>query len=442
MKTLLLISGSLRSFRENIHRMGNHDIAAYVSLDDEDTYLNLENLKFVLEEPRIKTVILEHTPIIPEQYMDERRKNIYKQWYKLHRLWQSVPKTYGTYVRIRPDVCLCTPSELEDALQSQHTLAIPIGNDRDGINDQIAIGTEEGMDRYCGVLKYLCEYSDQTSEYILHDYLRGMPIVRIDMQYKLVLSTAKVIAIAGDSGSGKSTLCTLIRPLFLFDKVLEFETDRYHKWERGDVRWNTTTHLNPEANYLEKLENDTFNLKLGSAVMAVDYDHSTGTFTPPKTIEPKDNMLLCGLHTLYSKQLRNLSDLKIYVDTSDELKQQWKLKRDTADRGQDAGTVLAKIASRREDYNTHVAPQREHADIVVRFHGKSLTLVSKHPEWFLGLPGEHSPNQILFNDPTVDIRKQIYEFLWSLDLPHITASPGYDGILQFTVLRALYTKHG
>jgi uridine kinase len=439
MKTLLLVSGSLRTFRENKNRIGSHDIAVYVSKDDEDTYLNVQALRSLYEDPRIKILLIEPAIDVPEMYKDERQRNIYKQWYKLNRLWQSVPKTYKTYVRFRPDICLL---DRFDFGLDVSTLTIPIGNDRDGINDQFALGPYDAMNHYCKTLDIVHKYPTDTSESILATRLEGFPFKRISINYKLILSTAKVIAIAGDSGSGKSTLCQLIRPIFLFDKVLEFETDRYHKWERGDTHWNTTTHLDPHANYLEKLEDDTFNLKVGNAVVTVDYDHSSGKFTPPATIEPKENILLCGLHTFYSKQLRTLSDLKIYVDTSEELKTHWKLQRDTEQRGQDAKTVLAKIESRRSDYETHISPQREHADLVIRFHDTSLTLISPHREWLVGLPGEYSHKQVTLRDPTVDVRKQIYECVWSLDLPHIEAKSGYDGVIQFTILRALYTKHG
>ena len=437
MKTLLLISGSLRTLRENIRTFGNHDIAVYVSKDDQDTYLNESDIRFLMEEPRIKTLVIEPAPVVPDLYTEPRQQNIYKQWYKLHRLWSCVPKIYDMYVRIRPDVCLES-----DRLDYTNQLTIPLGNDRDGINDQIAMGPLDEMNHYCSMVNTLPSYSNTTSEYALFRHLEGRRIHRVYLPYRLILSTAKVIAIAGDSGSGKSRLCTLLRPLFLFDKVLEFETDRYHKWERGHERWSTITHLHPDANYLEKLEDDTFRLKIGDAILAVDYDHTTGKFTPPQQIEPKENILLCGLHTLYSKQLRNLSDLKIYVDTSDELKTEWKVRRDTTERGQTVETVHAKIQSRKSDYESHIQPQRKYADLVVRFHGTSLTLESSHREWFAGLPGEHTPNTITFHDPTVDIRKQVYEFLWSMDLPHIEAFSGYDGILQFTILRALYSKHG
>ena len=442
MKTLVLISGSLRTFRNHIHRLREYDLAVYVSKDDEDTYLNHESLRFLSDEPSIKTLIIEQLPTIPIEYRDTRHQNTYKQWYKLQRLWQCVPKTYDVYVRLRPDICITDIDDFEKAIQSCDGLSIPIGNDRDGLNDQFAIGIQDAMDDYCNTITTLRRYPEHTSEYILARHLDGVSVNRITIPYKLVLSTAKVIAIAGDSGSGKSYISSLIRPLFLFDKVLEFETDRYHKWERGDEHWKNVTHLHPDANYLEKLEDDTFHLKIGDAILAVDYDHTTGRFTPPQSIEPKDNILVCGLHTLYSKQLRNLSDLKIYVDTSDELKTEWKVRRDTEERGHSKDTVLKRIESRRIDYERHIQPQRDHADLVVQFHGTSLTLESRYREWFAGLPGEHEPNKITFHDPNIDVRKQIYEFLWGMDLPHINAHIGYEGVLQFTILRALYSKHG
>jgi uridine kinase len=316
-------------------------------------------------------------------------------------------------------------------------LQIPLENDRDGLNDQIAAGTYDQMRVYCETFEFL--EPNKTSERILLETL-NLPIERFSLQYKLVLSTAKVIAIAGDSGSGKSVLCKLLRPLFLFDKVLEFETDRYHKWERGHVKWSELTHLDPTANHLEKLENDTFKLRLGDNIIAVDYDHSTGTFTPPTTIEPGETILLCGLHTMFSKQLRDLTDFKIYVDTSDEIKIKWKLQRDTTERNQNEKDVRAKIESRKQDYETFIAPQMEHADLVIKRQNTSMTLIVKKKEWCVGFPGEWIGNAILFNDESVDVRDQCAKFLESAGLPQIHIEVGYNGLIQFTVLRALYSN--
>jgi uridine kinase len=442
MKQIILVSGSLRSFKENLQYWPPYDIAVYVSRDDNDTYLNKETYQFLFEDSRIKYIFIERSPEIPSIYKEEREQNVYKQWYKCYRLFQCIPSTYDWYIRIRPDVRLTNSFELQTILDKpQDSIYIPSGNDRLGINDQIACGSYQTMHHYMNLWKTILNYPNLTSEEMLQKHLEGIPIQRFKLQYTLVLSSAKVIAIAGDSGSGKSTFIELIRPFFLFDKVLEFETDRYHKWERGNERWKHISHLNPEANYLEKLEEDTFNLKLGNVVVSVDYDHTTGKFTHPKTVEPKENIILCGLHTFYSKQLRNLSDLKIYIDTSEELKTKWKIQRDVHQRGHSKENVLSAIQFRKSDYETYVSPQKEHADIIVQLDSNSLVLqyqTNLSYQWVHEFTCQVQKNTITFSDPSIDVRNAIHRFIVAIDLPSVEGKIGFNGVLQLMFLRALY----
>lgn len=434
MKVLFMVSGSLRSFQANLQTFPNHDIAVYVTRNDDDTYFNPTEMAYLFEDSRIKYLVFEDRPTIPSTYTSERQKNLYKQWFKFHRLLSCVPDTYDIYVRIRPDVCLLDTSEIMRYLSvPPQTLLVPEGSDRFGTNDQLAIGTHSQMREYSSYLRSTIPCAME----------------RIPLRYKLVLSSAKVIAIAGDSGSGKSTLCKLLRPLFLFDKVLEFETDRYHKWERNDTHWKSMTHLNPDANYLEKLENDTFNLKLGNDIVAVDYDHTSGTFTPPQTIQPEDNILLCGLHTLYSDRLRDLSDLKIYLDTTEDLKRQWKLQRDVGERGYDPESVLAKLESRKSDYDQYVSPQKNHADIIIEMASDRLVLRVRPSiciDWVLDFPCEITRDSerivVTFLDPTIDPRPTLLAFAQSLSLPLLQAETGFNGILQLLFVKALYRRNG
>jgi uridine kinase len=332
-------------------------------------------------------------------------------------------------------------SPIEIPSEPTNMIHIPHGNDRLGINDQLAYGSYAQMSHYMSLWKSMCIDPMRTSEELLKDHLCDIPIQRFPLAYRLVLSNIKVIAIAGDSGSGKTTFCRLIRPFFLFDKVMEFETDRYHKWERGHECWKTMSHLNPNANYLEKLEEDTFNLKLGNAIVSVDYDHKTGTFTPPQTLEPKEHIILCGLHTLYSKQLRTLSDLKLYIDTSDELKLQWKLKRDMEERGHSQEKILMSIETRRPEYELYVSPQKEYADIVIRLSSTELALCYQTGlsyEWVREFPCTIDGSTIVFTNPNVDARLSIRRFILALDLPPVEEELGFNGILQLMFIRALY----
>jgi uridine kinase len=374
-----------------------------------------------------------------------------------------VPTTYDIYVRIRPDVQLTTPGQIEALLTTTtNTLRIPKGNDRPensnlvagdqfpGINDQICIASYEGIKHYCKVLDHLTPFEGSPadrligflSEQVLAAHL-SMTVERVALDYKLVLSSAKVVAISGDSGSGKSTLCSLIRPLFLFDKVLEFETDRYHRWERNDSHWKIMSHLDPESNYLEKLEEDTFNLKLGRSIIAVDYDHTTGMFTAPQTIESKDNVVLCGLHTLYSENLRGMTDLKIFMDTDPELTSEWKIQRDVHQRGHSLESVLQKIKERRADYNKYILPQKEFADLIVRYFKGGVELSVRRSIQIPHIPGciityTDSFSILTCTNPSISVETDIIAFLKDRSLPHIQTEVGYSGVIQLLVLTMLY----
>lgn len=205
---------------------------------------------------------------------------------------------------------------------------------------------------------------------LLYNYLNTQNInySLIDIDYKLILSKCNIIAIAGDSGSGKSTLLKVLTPLFNQDTILTLETDRYHKWERGNENYQTYTHLNPYANHLEKMYEDVYDLKIGNEIYQVDYDHHSGKFTQKEKIESKNNVVICGLHTMYENKIKELIDLKIYMDTDRTLIKKWKIQRDVNERGYSMEKVLKQIESREKDYEDYILKQKENADIVINFY--------------------------------------------------------------------------
>ena len=191
----------------------------------------------------------------------------------------------------------------------------------------------------------------------------------IDIEYKLILSKCNVIAIAGDSGSGKSTLLKVLEPLFgNQSNVLTLETDRYHKWERGNENYQKYSHLNPFANHLEKMYDDVYDLKIGNEIYQVDYEHHTGKFTQKEKIESKRNVIICGLHTMYDNKINNILDIKIYIDTDRNLIKKWKIQRDVNERGYTMEKVLKQIEFREKDYEEYISKQKENADIVINFY--------------------------------------------------------------------------
>ena len=173
-----------------------------------------------------------------------------------------------------------------------------------------------------------------------------------------------VIAITGDSGSGKTSLANIIKNIFNNSFVLE--CDRYHKWERNNEQWKSFTHLNPESNYITKMCNDVFDLKIGNTVYQIDYNHSTGCFTDKQRITSSDNIIVCGLHSLYMPD--NIVNLKIFIDTDDNLKIPWKMKRDILKRGYSIEQIYTQIQNRQSDYLTHIYPQKKVANIIIQYY--------------------------------------------------------------------------
>ena len=180
------------------------------------------------------------------------------------------------------------------------------------------------------------------------------------------------IGIAGDSGAGKSRLLVMLEELLSKDSILNIEGDGDHKWERGDANWIDMTHLNPLANYLYRQAEDLRVLRGNNAVKRADYDHSTGTFTGKKKVMPKPYIVMCGLHSLYLPQMRQVLDLKIYLDTDEELRRFWKLERDREDRGHTAANVMEEIEKRRADAEKYIYPQKQYADFVIRYFDTGL----------------------------------------------------------------------
>lgn len=188
--------------------------------------------------------------------------------------------------------------------------------------------------------------------------------VRSNFNYKR--DKAVVIGIGGDSGAGKSTLLHDIKKL-LNTRVVELEGDADHKWERDDENWKGYTHLDPKANFLHRQADTIFNLKRGKSVQRVDYDHDTGSFTSARVIKPNDFIVISGLHTFYLPKSRKVIDLKIYMDPEQSLKTYWKISRDQKERGYSAQQVTDQMNRRKTDRDKFIEPQRDFADLCIRY---------------------------------------------------------------------------
>lgn len=188
------------------------------------------------------------------------------------------------------------------------------------------------------------------------------------------MKSCKLISITGPSGVGKTTISKLIS--CIFDNSLIISGDDSHRWDRYSDNWKQFTHLDPAANNLEEEKTQLKQLKDMKLIERKLYNHDTGLFDDPITLEPKDVIIYEGLHTLYDNELRDLADVKIFIDTDEMLKTEWKTKRDTLKRGYTVEHVIETIKKRLPDEEKYILPQKQYADIII----KIVKLKSKKQE--------------------------------------------------------------
>ena len=184
------------------------------------------------------------------------------------------------------------------------------------------------------------------------------------------------IGVAGDSGSGKTTFTQAVRSIFGNDLVSTISLDDYHRFDRQGRRERGLTALNPEANRIDRLEQDLILLRRGVPINKPVYNHTTGTFDPPVVFRPNKILILEGLHTLFTPCLRKYLDFTLFVDPKKAVKYDWKIKRDVISRGYSRDAVLKEITEREPEYERYIAPQKEFADAVIGIdysrHGSQL----------------------------------------------------------------------
>jgi phosphoribulokinase len=175
-----------------------------------------------------------------------------------------------------------------------------------------------------------------------------------------------LIGVAGDSGCGKSTFLRRLTDLFGEEFMTVICLDDYHSLDRKGRKEAGVTALDPRANNFDLMYAQIAALKNGQAIDKPIYNHETGELDPPERIEPNKVIVIEGLHPLYDERVRTLIDFSVYLDISDEVKIQWKIQRDMAERGHSYDDVLAAIESRRPDFSAYIEPQKQHADVVIQ----------------------------------------------------------------------------
>ncbi len=185
------------------------------------------------------------------------------------------------------------------------------------------------------------------------------------------MSRPVILGIVGDSAAGKTTLTRGIAQILGEDQVTTICTDDYHRYDRKQRKEMGISALHPDCNYVDIIQQHLGLLRTGQPILKPIYNHSTGEFDAPEYIEPKRFVIAEGLLGYSTRACRDAYDVKVYLAPPEDLRANWKIKRDTRKRGYTPEEVIEQIKAREQDSEAFIRPQRQWADVVVTFYPPS-----------------------------------------------------------------------
>lgn len=189
-----------------------------------------------------------------------------------------------------------------------------------------------------------------------------------------------MIGIAGGTGSGKSTVARRIYDSLHLDSAVFLDQDSYYR-ELGHLPLQERTRVNfdhPDALDNELLAEHLEQLIAGRPVEKPTYDFSAHTRAAQSVrVEPRGVILVEGILLFVESRLRELFDLKIFVDTDADIRFIRRLRRDLDLRGRTLDSVIEQyLATVRPMHFDFVEPSKRYADIILPRGGNNMPGIS------------------------------------------------------------------
>jgi uridine kinase len=188
-----------------------------------------------------------------------------------------------------------------------------------------------------------------------------------------------IIGVAGGSGSGKTTVVREIVRELGPDHVTVIQHDSYYR-DRSGMTPAERAALNydhPDALETALLVRHVRSLQDGGPVRVPVYDFSTHTRTD-RTVEatPRRAVILEGILVLAERELRDLMDIRVFVDTDPDIRFIRRLGRDLTERGRSVESVVGQyVESVRPMHLEFVEPSKRHAHLIIPEGGHNSVAV-------------------------------------------------------------------
>ena len=189
-----------------------------------------------------------------------------------------------------------------------------------------------------------------------------------------------IIGIGGGTGSGKTTVVRKIIESLPDDSVAVIPQDSYYKDQSNlplDVR-KRTNFDHPDAFEWPLFAHQIKELREGRAIEQPTYSYITCTrLSETVHVEPKNVIIIEGIMALYDKKLRDLMDLKIFVDAGSDERLLRVITRDIVERGHPLEMLVDKYRNvLKPMHDEFIEPTKQFADIIIPNGGNNDKAIS------------------------------------------------------------------
>ena len=185
-----------------------------------------------------------------------------------------------------------------------------------------------------------------------------------------------IIGITGGSGSGKTTIAhEIANQIEANDRIVIMTQDSYYKDNTG-LPMSESKKINydhPNAFDMPLLEAQLNQLLHRKPIEMPTYDFTEHTRSDKTVhINPADIIILEGILVLFNEEIRNLMDIKVYVDTDDDIRFIRRLERDMKERGRSLDSVINQyLTTVKPMYHQFIEPTKRYADIIIPEGGEN-----------------------------------------------------------------------
>ncbi len=188
-----------------------------------------------------------------------------------------------------------------------------------------------------------------------------------------------IIGIAGGTGSGKTTVTYKILERLDISKVAVIEHDAYYK-DITSFNGRQPSEINfdhPDALETSLLIEHLKKLKKGETIHSPIYDFKTYTRLKETIVIPPRNIIIIeGILIFAEKELRDLMDIKIYVDTDADERLLRRLRRDLIERGRSIESIISQYNSTVKPMHLEfVEPSKRWADVIIPKGGENKVAI-------------------------------------------------------------------